>query len=60
MSRGVKTRHPVRNAIVLLFFRRHGVAGGARGIPAGPQLDFLQSQGNARHSRLVKTIRIAA
>ncbi len=55
MSRRVKTRYPVRNAIVLLFFC------GGLGLLAARAVylqvlnsDFLQSQGNARHTRLVK------
>ena len=55
MSRSAKTRHPVRNAIVLLFFL------GGLGLLAARAVylqvlnsDFLQSQGNQRHSRLVK------
>lgn len=55
MIRRVKTRYPVRNAIVLVFFF------GGLGLLAARAMylqvlnsDFLQSQGNARHTRLVK------
>ena len=55
MSRGVKTRHPVRNAIVLLFFLAGMMLLAARAVYLQAlNTDFLQSQGNARHSRLVK------
>ncbi|MDO8598456.1 MAG: penicillin-binding protein 2 [Sulfuricaulis sp.] len=55
MSRGAKTRHPVRNAIVLLFFLAGMVLLAARAVYLQAlNTDFLQSQGNARHSRLVK------
>ncbi|MEK7716939.1 MAG: penicillin-binding protein 2, partial [Pseudomonadota bacterium] len=55
MSRGAKTRHPVRNAIVLLFFLAGMALLAARAVYLQAlNTDFLQSQGNARHSRLVK------
>lgn len=55
MSRHAKTRHPVRNAIVLLFFLSGLVLLAARAVYLQVlNSDFLQSQGNQRHSRLVK------
>ncbi len=55
MSRRAKNRHPVRNAIVLLCFLGGFVALGARAVYLQVfNTDFLQSQGNARHTRLVK------
>jgi cell division protein FtsI (penicillin-binding protein 3) len=55
MSRRVKSRHPVRNAIVLLFFMGGLVLLAARAVYLQVlSSDFLQSQGNARHLRLVK------
>jgi len=55
MSRHAKTRHPVRNAIVLLFFLSGLVLLAARAVYLQVlNSDFLQSQGNQRHTRLVK------
>jgi len=55
MSRRAKTRHPVRNAIVLLFYLGGMVSLSARAVYLQVfNSDFLQEQGNARHSRLVK------
>ncbi len=55
MSRRAKTRHPVRNAIVMLFFLSGLVLLSARAVYLQVfNSDFLQSQGNQRHSRLVK------
>ena len=55
MNRRAKTRHPVRNAIVLLFFLSGLVLLAARAVYLQVfNSDFLQSQGNQRHSRLVK------
>ncbi len=55
MSRRAKTRHPVRNAIVLLFFLSGLVLLAARAVYLQVlNSDFLQSQGNQRHTRLVK------
>jgi cell division protein FtsI (penicillin-binding protein 3) len=55
MSRRAKNRHPVRNAIVLLGFLGGLVMLAARAVYLQVfNSDFLQSQGNARHSRLVK------
>ncbi len=55
MTRLAKSRYPVRNALVLLFFL--GVLGLLATRAVYLQVlnsDFLQSQGNQRHSRLVK------
>ena len=55
MSRHAKSRYPVRNAIVLLFFLGGLVLLAARAVYLQVlNADFLQSQGNQRHSRLVK------
>ncbi|MDH3513249.1 MAG: penicillin-binding protein 2 [Gammaproteobacteria bacterium] len=55
MTRRAKTRHPVRNAIVLLFFLGGIALLAARAVYLQVfNSDFLQSQGNQRHSRLVK------
>ncbi|MBI5782655.1 MAG: penicillin-binding protein 2 [Gammaproteobacteria bacterium] len=55
MSRRAKTRHPMRNAIVLLFFLGGLVLLSARAVYLQVlNSDFLQNQGNQRHSRLVK------
>ena len=55
MTRRAKTRYPVRNAIVLLFMLGGIVLLAARAIYLQVfNSDFLQSQGNQRHSRLVK------
>src|SRR3989304_2840780 len=55
MSRHAKTRHPVRNAIVLLFFLGGLTLLAARAVYLQVlNSDFLQSQGNSRHLRLVK------
>ncbi len=55
MSRSAKTRYPVRNAIVLLCFLGGMILLAARAVYLQAlNTDFLQSQGNARHSRLVK------
>lgn len=55
MSRSAKSRHPTRNAIVLLFFFGGFVLLAARAVYLQVfNSDFLQSQGNSRHSRLVK------
>ncbi|MBI3571314.1 MAG: penicillin-binding protein 2 [Gammaproteobacteria bacterium] len=55
MSRRAKTRHPMRNAIVLLFFLGGLVLLAARAVYLQVlNSDFLQNQGNQRHSRLVK------
>lgn len=55
MSRSANTRYPVRNAIVLLCFLAGLVLLAARAVYLQAlNYDFLQSQGNARHSRLVK------
>ena len=55
MSRRAKNRHPVRNAIVLLCFLGGFVMPATRAVYLQVfNSDFLQSQGNARHSRLVK------
>lgn len=55
MSRRAKSRYPVRNAIVLLFFLGGLVLLAARAVYLQVlNSDFLQSQGNQRHSRLVK------
>ncbi|MBI3777470.1 MAG: hypothetical protein HY274_00885, partial [Gammaproteobacteria bacterium] len=50
MSRGAKTRYPVRNAIVLLCFLGGMILLAARAVYLQAlNTDFLQSQGNARH-----------
>ncbi len=55
MSRHAKSRYTVRNAIVLLFFLGGLVLLAARAVYLQVfNSDFLQSQGNQRHSRLVK------
>ncbi|BAV32867.1 cell division protein [Sulfuricaulis limicola] len=55
MSRHAKSRYPVRNAIVLLFFLSGLVLLAARAVYLQVfNSDFLQGQGNQRHSRLVK------
>ena len=55
MSRRTKNRYPVRNAIVLLCFLGGLVMLATRAVYLQVfNSDFLQSQGNARHSRLVK------
>jgi cell division protein FtsI (penicillin-binding protein 3) len=55
MSRRAKTRHPVRNAIVLLMLLGGIVLLAARAVYLQVfNSDFLQSQGNQRHMRLVK------
>lgn len=55
MSRGAKVRYPVRNAIVVLFFLGVLALLAARAVYLQVlNSDFLQSQGNQRHSRLVK------
>ena len=54
MSRRAKTHHPVRNAIVLLFYLGGMVSLAARAVYLQVfNSDFLQEQGNSRHSRLV-------
>ena len=55
MSRRAKNRHPVRHAIVLLCFLGGFVMLAMRAVYLQVfNSDFLQEQGNARHSRLVK------
>jgi cell division protein FtsI (penicillin-binding protein 3) len=55
MNRRAKTRHPVRNAIVLLMLLGGIVLLAARAVYLQVfNSDFLQSQGNQRHMRLVK------
>lgn len=55
MSHSANTRYPVRNAIVLLCFLGGLLLLAARAVYLQAlNSDFLQSQGNARHSRLVK------
>lgn len=55
MSRHARSRYPVRNAIVLLFFLSGLVLLAARAVYLQVfNSDFLQGQGNQRHSRLVK------
>jgi cell division protein FtsI (penicillin-binding protein 3) len=55
MSRRAKNRHPVRHAIVLLCFLGGFVMLATRAVYLQVfNSDFLQSQGNSRHSRLVK------
>lgn len=55
MSRSANTRYPVRNAIVLLCCLIGLVLLAARAVYLQVlNSDFLQSEGNARHSRLVK------
>ena len=55
MSRGAKIRHPMRNAIVLLLCLGGLALLAARAVYLQVlNSDFLQSQGNQRHSRLVK------
>jgi cell division protein FtsI (penicillin-binding protein 3) len=55
MSHNTNTRYPVRNAIVLLCFLGGLVLLAARAVYLQAlNSDFLQSQGNARDSRLVK------
>ena len=55
MSRRVKILHPVRNAIVLLLFLSGLVLLATRAVYLQVfNSDFLQNQGNQRHSRLVK------
>ncbi len=55
MSHSATTRYPVRNAIVLLGFLGGMALLAARAVYLQAlNSDFLQSQGNARHSRLVK------
>ncbi len=54
MSRRAKTHHPVRNAIVLLFYLGGMLSLAARAMYLQVfNSDFLQEQGNSRHSRLV-------
>ncbi|MGE5242041.1 MAG: peptidoglycan D,D-transpeptidase FtsI family protein [Bacteroidota bacterium] len=54
MSRRAKTHHPVRNAIVLLFYLGGMVSLAMRAVYLQVfNSDFLQAQGNSRHSRLV-------
>ncbi|MDH3310966.1 MAG: penicillin-binding protein 2 [Gammaproteobacteria bacterium] len=55
MTRRAKTRHPVRNAIVLFFLLGGIILLAARAVYLQVfNSDFLQNQGNQRHSRLVK------
>ncbi|MCR4301069.1 MAG: penicillin-binding protein 2 [Sulfuricaulis sp.] len=55
MNRRAKTRHPVRNAIVLLMLMGGIALLAARAVYLQVfNSDFLQSQGNQRHMRLVK------
>lgn len=55
MSRPAKSRYPVRNIIVLLFFLGGFVLLAARAMYLQVlNSDFLQSQGDQRHTRLVK------
>lgn len=55
MSRRAKTRYPVRNSLVLLCFLGGFVLLAARAVYLQVlNSDFLQSQGNQRHTRLVK------
>ena len=55
MSRSAKTQYPVRNAVVLLLFVGVMVLLAARAMYLQVfNTDFLQEQGNARHSRIVK------
>jgi cell division protein FtsI (penicillin-binding protein 3) len=55
MSRHAKSRYTLRNAIVLLFFLGGLVLLAARAVYLQVlSSDFLQSQGNQRHTRLVK------
>ena len=55
MSRHTKTRHGMRHALVLTLFLGGLVILAARAAYLQVlNSDFLQDQGNARHSRLVK------
>jgi len=55
MNAHAKTRYPVRNAIVLLFFIGALFLLAVRAVYLQVfNSDFLQQQGNQRHSRLVK------
>lgn len=55
MSRGAKVRYPMRNSLVVLLSLGVLVALAARAVYLQVfNSDFLQNQGNQRHSRLVK------